>query len=466
MKAIAFVTLISALPYVAQAAAVPEFSDKLVPVVRTVAEDGTVVARADDEEWTVVIFSENESGGQCGGTSQQVAGGSSGGCKEFKSSMCANIKVNAGIASCDFKFNAEGCSLGQKKDLTVQGGKDSNGVNLNADAALANPSDANIQAVRRSKLAAVNSILLVLVKGGTGSCTGNNFLANQMLYDFKKRLNDHVRWRSLPPNHQLSAPTYGRLLALNKSLRAKMEREDESSSDDDSHGESTSENDTGNEQHAEDTVIGAADNIDNIDSTDANATGGIGGIGDNEEGDKVMTNSHCVPMIEDDNGSVGKGDVSKGAAMKRKSSNDGGDGDGDSGHHGDMGGGSEWHRSSFHQPTAVQQRQKENSNKNSGAAAAAKKQKVKSQVTSPEDAEFGRKGKAPVRQIQWSHPSDNGEGSSSRQEALTSDDPMSNTYDSTSRSDDQEVVRPKDLNLEFDNSALIMKEFGDKYGRH
>ncbi|KAM0806465.1 hypothetical protein AB5N19_06801 [Seiridium cardinale] len=245
-----------------------------------------------------------------------------------------------------------------------------------------------------------------------------------------------------------------------------MEREDESSSDDDSHGESTSENDTGNEQHAEDTVIGAADNIDNIDSTDANATGGIGGIGDNEEGDKVMTNSHCVPMIEDDNGSVGKGDVSKGAAMKRKSSNDGGDGDGDSGHHGDMGGGSEWHRSSFHQPTAVQQRQKENSNKNSGAAAAAKKQKVKSQVTSPEDAEFGRKGKAPVRQIQWSHPSDNGEGSSSRQEALTSDDPMSNTYDSTSRSDDQEVVRPKDLNLEFDNSALIMKEFGDKYGRH
>ncbi|KAK9421870.1 putative AA1-like domain-containing protein [Seiridium unicorne] len=122
-----------ALPYVAQAAAVPEFSDKLVPVVRTVAEDGTVVARADDEEWTVVIFSEVAAGGQCGGTSQEVGGGSSGGCKEFKSSMCANIKVNAGIASCDFKFNAEGCNLGQKKDLTVQGGKDSNDVNLDAD---------------------------------------------------------------------------------------------------------------------------------------------------------------------------------------------------------------------------------------------------------------------------------------------------------------------------------------------
>lgn len=117
----------------AQAAAVPDFGDKLVPVVRTVNADGTVTARADDEEWTLVLFDNNKSGGQCGGTSQTVSGTSSGGCKEFKSSMCANIKVNVGVASCDFQFNTQGCSLGNKKDITVQGGQDSNGVNLNAD---------------------------------------------------------------------------------------------------------------------------------------------------------------------------------------------------------------------------------------------------------------------------------------------------------------------------------------------
>lgn len=82
----------------------------------------------------MVLYNEHKKGGQCGGTSTKVSGDSDR-CVDVTSKKCVDLSVNpnVGIASCSFNFRAETCSGPRKNYEIVQGGTDSNGVDLNDD---------------------------------------------------------------------------------------------------------------------------------------------------------------------------------------------------------------------------------------------------------------------------------------------------------------------------------------------
>ncbi|KAH7127223.1 hypothetical protein B0J11DRAFT_505927 [Dendryphion nanum] len=92
--------------------------------------------RADDE-WLMVIYNDGNPGDQCGGVANNFDGKGSV-CYKLdgvKGKVCADLKVEAnfGFAKCDFSFRADGnneCGGNEQKKVTVDKGKDSNGVSL------------------------------------------------------------------------------------------------------------------------------------------------------------------------------------------------------------------------------------------------------------------------------------------------------------------------------------------------
>jgi hypothetical protein len=78
---------------------------RVVEVIRAEnATDAASLLLRRDDEWTIVIWDQKPSGGQCGGTSTTVAS-TSDGYKSFASGKwCADmdVSVNVGVAACTF----------------------------------------------------------------------------------------------------------------------------------------------------------------------------------------------------------------------------------------------------------------------------------------------------------------------------------------------------------------------------
>lgn len=129
-----FLSLLSATPFVVQGIAVPSEKFDTVQPIELFPDDGTPVARADDEEWLMVLWSKPDGEAQCGGTYTQDNGVGSA-CKSLigTGAWCVDLAVRTGV--CDFKFKADGksCSGEVKKEVTVEAQKDSNGIPLDAD---------------------------------------------------------------------------------------------------------------------------------------------------------------------------------------------------------------------------------------------------------------------------------------------------------------------------------------------
>lgn len=107
-------------------------SDLLKPLEKVPGGIEAHVRRGDDD-WMMVMYNQGSDGGQqCGGTYEPVTG-SSGSCNVIPGDKwCVDLKVNLGV--CTFAFKSEGssgaCSGGEEAAVTIEAGKDSNGVSL------------------------------------------------------------------------------------------------------------------------------------------------------------------------------------------------------------------------------------------------------------------------------------------------------------------------------------------------
>ncbi|KAI1755919.1 hypothetical protein F4782DRAFT_527274 [Xylaria castorea] len=125
------VALISALP---SSFALPTAGDvEIIDIRAAVPVTGAHVVRADDD-WEVVFYTEEGSGGQCGGTSSGTQTGLGGVCKSVASGKaCVDIKVNLGVTSCTFNWIKDGsdCNSGTiDSETTVSSGSTTRGYNL------------------------------------------------------------------------------------------------------------------------------------------------------------------------------------------------------------------------------------------------------------------------------------------------------------------------------------------------
>ena len=97
--------------------------------------NGTIEARADDDDWTLVLYNAHEKGGQCGGSSIETkSGGSASSCfSAAAKALCANFKVDTGVASCTVDFDGSKCGGKDKGHIKVDEGKEKRGYNLKDD---------------------------------------------------------------------------------------------------------------------------------------------------------------------------------------------------------------------------------------------------------------------------------------------------------------------------------------------
>jgi hypothetical protein len=100
---------------------------------------GNLISKRADDEWLMVIYNNGQEGDQCGGVANNFNGKNSL-CQRLDGvtgKVCADLKVqaNVGFAKCEFQFKADGTSCGGnvQKTVTVEKGKDSNGVSLEDD---------------------------------------------------------------------------------------------------------------------------------------------------------------------------------------------------------------------------------------------------------------------------------------------------------------------------------------------
>ena len=121
-------TLFSVLPCLIAGLALPDTATSTPTRFRSTSDEGLLFRR--DDEWTMVLYNENKSGGQCGGTSRKVTGNSDS-CIDVKDSKCVDLKVGYSIASVIFNWKRDSCSGDRVQYNVVQGGTDSNGVDLN-----------------------------------------------------------------------------------------------------------------------------------------------------------------------------------------------------------------------------------------------------------------------------------------------------------------------------------------------
>jgi hypothetical protein len=135
---LALFALLGAAPYVAQGFALPASSIEVVESNSTeiyqVSPLGKRIALAPADEWTLVLYDNKNSGGQCGGTSVSAKGTGAGSCLTWDGvKACANIKVTVGaLVACVFDFKKESCEGATVTEQITEAGFDDNNVALDA----------------------------------------------------------------------------------------------------------------------------------------------------------------------------------------------------------------------------------------------------------------------------------------------------------------------------------------------
>lgn len=86
----------------------------------------------EDGEWTLVITSDLDPNGQCGGTSETITGKTgTGQCLKLPGyTMCGSVKVNTGFLSCDFQFKPKSCDDNASSEVKVDKGGEKSNVKL------------------------------------------------------------------------------------------------------------------------------------------------------------------------------------------------------------------------------------------------------------------------------------------------------------------------------------------------
>lgn len=115
-------------------ATIPRTDVSVGPEWRNHTLNGTshVLPREDDGEWTMVLYDNAASGGQCGGTSfSDTAGGESKSCTTTGSTTnCVNLSVNTGFLSCTWSFTKNCGQNPPANSITVNGGGSTTGQDV------------------------------------------------------------------------------------------------------------------------------------------------------------------------------------------------------------------------------------------------------------------------------------------------------------------------------------------------